>query len=1176
MSVEILMGTARADFRQEMLSRIAEQSKANPNLTVFYVVPNHIKFDSEVEVLEAYRQLAGLPADALYAQSRLQAFSLSRLAWYLLKNSPRRQAQILDPTGLFMILSRILREEATRLPVFARMQAKRGFVQSLLAQLLELRASQITPEELLQSLDEQFDQNSQHAALENNLSQKLRDLAIVADAFDRALGDRWITAQESLPYLASQLADMELQDVAFYFEGFNGFTSAEWSVLTQLVQKYPVTISLLGEQDSLGQTVEGDLFYKPMETARRLQHLTQGQNLDFKLSSTSKVRAINPDMADLLASWEKLGQYGRLPEAEPLEQLDFFLADNAVTELQEVARRIHRDLVADSSLHLRDCLILARDLGPYKNHIPVVMEQNQLAYFLDDDVKMANHPIVELVTNLLKPKENLFYYQNILVIVKSGFLRPQSGEVDWADDQVFFDTLAYLDNYLTANQPSYRYWHDVKRPFDLFQLDIEDDEAQMATVAGQINQRLEGLRHFIVRALDDFVAAIAESKTMRQAAESLMTWLQKYQLDQTILKERNRLAAAGDLTRAQQIDEVWQMFIGTLDQLVLVAGEEAYDQQLFLETLLAGFSGASFSGIPNQLDQLTISEAGIVQSQHYRKLYFIGASRQNLPANIKNKAIINDAERTILQPALAQGEQAKYLQDTAQQQMASENLLFYGALAASSESVTLSYPLLDSKGQVNEMSAYLQRLVAHYQAPVERIAGHPEDSQQLVEKYLSAPAATLAQLAKLPNGNRQGQAFESLANLLKESGWTRALNRILAAGHYRNRVEKLEANLAAQLFTQPLNVSISQLEAYYRNPYEYFLRYGLRLQERLTHELNSAQLGTLYHGIMEAVIGQSIQTNTDLRQLDQSQLEKMVEDALALQAASPEFANLLDSAQGQATLAYVDNVALRLLGQMQRSSQTNQSQPSQVEKTFGFPNQSLPALKYPFKQSYIALRGKLDCFDFQDPNHQFGTILDYKSNGKKFDWGQAYDGLQMQLLTYWQAAQTNAGQLGINQVGGALFAKIAPSPIALSDYKGDLNDLLAGKVTSPEFKYHGLLLAENDYLDNLERVAPGENASYYPFAVKKDGDLTSRSETLTPDELDLLLARNQDNVERAAQGITAGDFPIHPVESSLQYSPYRDVMRFDRALGDQYQGVTPNQKQVIIDRLAEQKGGQDG
>ncbi len=56
----------------------------------------------------------------------------------------------------------------------------------------------------------------------------------------------------------------------------------------------------------------------------------------------------------------------------------------------------------------------------------------------------------------------------------------------------------------------------------------------------------------------------------------------------------------------------------------------------------------------------------------------------------------------------------------------------------------------------------------------------------------------------------------------------------------------------------------------------------------------------------------------------------------------------------------------------------------------------------------------------------------------------------------------------------------------------------------------------------------------------------------------------------AGQQILAGHFPLSPVEGGLTYSPYLDIMRFDRALGDRYREQTTGDKNRILELLKDE------
>ena len=74
--------------------------------------------------------------------------------------------------------------------------------------------------------------------------------------------------------------------------------------------------------------------------------------------------------------------------------------------------------------------------------------------------------------------------------------------------------------------------------------------------------------------------------------------------------------------------------------------------------------------------------------------------------------------------------------------------------------------------------------------------------------------------------------------------------------------------------------SISQLQTFYRNPYEYFLKYGLALKKREELEISNANSGTFYHDAMEAFIRLLKQDRMRLADLADDQLAAYVAKAI--------------------------------------------------------------------------------------------------------------------------------------------------------------------------------------------------------------------------------------------------------------------------------------------------------
>ncbi len=85
MSLKFVLGTAAKDHQASLLEQIKTISQTDPQAKIYYIVPNHIKFATEVSVLDHLRKSSG---QDILAATDIQVLSFSRLAWYFMKNEP--------------------------------------------------------------------------------------------------------------------------------------------------------------------------------------------------------------------------------------------------------------------------------------------------------------------------------------------------------------------------------------------------------------------------------------------------------------------------------------------------------------------------------------------------------------------------------------------------------------------------------------------------------------------------------------------------------------------------------------------------------------------------------------------------------------------------------------------------------------------------------------------------------------------------------------------------------------------------------------------------------------------------------------------------------------------------------------------------------------------------------
>ncbi|WP_252898462.1 hypothetical protein [Apilactobacillus ozensis] len=109
-------------------------------------------------------------------------------------------------------------------------------------------------------------------------------------------------------------------------------------------------------------------------------------------------------------------------------------------------------------------------------------------------------------------------------------------------------------------------------------------------------------------------------------------------------------------------------------------------KKIFLALLQAGFEGASYNQIPSTLDQVAISESGIVQMNNRKVVFMMGSTDDVMPDHIVNDNLFNDADRDDLSDYLTD---EQYLSDTSERQMADDQYLNYLSFLVGSQKLIL-------------------------------------------------------------------------------------------------------------------------------------------------------------------------------------------------------------------------------------------------------------------------------------------------------------------------------------------------------------------------------------------------------------------------------------------------------------------------------------------------------
>ena len=310
-------------------------------------------------------------------------------------------------------------------------------------------------------------------------------------------------------------------------------------------------------------------------------------------------------------------------------------------------------------------------------------------------------------------------------------------------------------------------------------------------------------------------------------------------------------------------------------------------------------------------------------------------------------------------------------------------------------------------------------------------------------------------------------------------------------------------------------VSVSRLETYNKCPFSYYIKYGLKITEKREDTLQSSELGSLCHYLMEKCL--------DDESLVDQEAKHYIEE------------NLKEKYDGHPMNQYFIN---NLIEDMKMTIKIIQKQ----LKMGGY----IPVSKEKEISGQIGDVPFSGIIDRVDEFENYARIVDYKSSNKEIDLNLAMQGFNIQMLVYLdmlckQENKDRAGMLYFNMKKRILTRDTS---YALSD-----EDVLK------EYRMEGYMV--DDGSTNSVKGLGSTPELVAPVKVKKSGEYANSAKVISPDELDSIMEYVEKHISELYKKIHAGLIPIHPTltdgaqpDSDFKvypctYCPYKSVCLFD-------------------------------
>ena len=856
---------------------------------------------------------------------------------------------------------------------------------------------------------------------EGSLAQKLEELALILESYDGICAQSKADPRDQMNWLLEQLEQCDFaENHEFYIDGFPDLTRQHMAIVRHLIRVAPrVTVSLTADCiDS-----KHPAFEKAGQTAKELVLACREMDVPVEIVTVPQRRDPLRYVRDRLFQ-------GNLQERPELERCLFpGRCDSVFDECQIAAEKV-MELVR-SGCRYRDIGIVTADPG-YEGILSLIFHRCGLPVYLSGTDDILEKTAIATVLAALDAAMEGLEQREVLRYLRS-LLSPVEPEI-----------CDKLENYAITWGIRGEKWN---RPFTLHPAGLggkwdEESEALL--------QQLNEAREAGIAPLVGLRKAIREAKDLSGQIDGLLTFLEETHLAEGLEALCARAEADGDSRAAQEYNQLWEILIGALEQLSSVLGQTHWEPDAFSRLLRLLLSQYDVGTIPTVLDAVTVGSVSAMRCQQVKHLLVLGASEGCLPAYGGSAGILTDAERTELRKL------GVPLTGGAMEGVAAEFAEIYGCFCAATETISVTCPA----GQ----SAFLFRRLCQMRGMKDGVSLQPGPGPALTDRWEAG-----AYLARWNEGEAARELYVSAA-------YDDARKR---ARHTLGRVTPEQIR---SLYGKKLTLSASQIDRQAECRLSYFLRYGLRAQERKEATVDPAEFGTFVHHVLEHTAKEVMDLGGFHAVTEEQTLE--IAHKYADEYAAERFRDL-DSERLQYLFRRngleLDLVVRELWAELSVS----EFAPVAFELNFGQDGQ-MPAVEISGRRMEARVQGFVDRVDaWCDGFQSFVRVVDYKTGKKDFDYCDVFNGVGLQMLLYLFALEQGGEEI----VGGrpvSAGVQYFPARFPYLSEDGRLTEEEARKEHIKNARRRGLILKDEDVVRAME---PGDEITRLSCKRSKDDEL---------------------------------------------------------------------------------------
>ena len=1048
---------------------------------------------------------------------RIDILSPSRLEYRVFNAFGSDGRARIDERGKAVALTRALQREKDRLQFYAGAQERPGFIKRMGQLLSTLKLLQIQPQDLLRAAGE-----AETAGENKPLWHKLRDTAMILEGYEELLAGRFADREDIALDMRARLAHGRMfEGTEVFVYGFDLLTEAFSQVLYIIAaQAKSLHISMVSDK---AQAEDGDAFSGARQSVFHLMEGLKERHLEYQFQW---YEAPHPRLPDDLAHLEKnLLSLNEMPYRDTPAHIRLYAGPTPYREVQRVAQLIMQE--ARRGVALDDMMLLCGSLPVYRGLIESTCQSYGIPCYVADKLTLSAHRVPRYLLAALRCAADGYRQEDVTEMIKSG-LSPLTREEGWG-----------IENYALRYGIRQRKW-------------------LVSFTRGQEEEKnyAEALRLKLIEPVESLHRALARSVSAAESLAAVRAFLEESGVPrraEALEKELDRAGLQKELIQLRQVfDQLDEMF----EQMAALMGDERIPLKHFPLWLENGLSERELSALPPSGGHIQAGQLGNLLPHRPRVVFALGLNDGILAA--PEDGLLTQ-EETKEAEAVFRGDFG--LDTPGHEQMKALDLL--KALSAPSERLYLSYALAGEEGAALHPLTQLKAIGRLFPQLVEEggaMAGRANDAQELP----LAPMPALETLAlKLQAGETDERWRGAWAWMGQDHMYRARAASLIEAMGGKPPMKSIGRAAAGKLFDTK-SASVSRLEKFASCPFRHFVEHGLRPQRRLEWTVEPVDTGNFYHKAMDGFTRLAVRDGA-WPKVDQRRAEQLMDEAMAPLVAGWKDEPFYDTARLRKMSESYRRVARRMAWMVTRGAMQSRLSPAHSELHFGDGTTgSLPAILLELSDgSMVELHGVIDRLDkLKEDGEEYLRVIDYKSGNMRLIPEELYEGAQLQLMIYLQAA--------LNSYPGAIPAGAFYQRLA--DPLIDTEDADAARAEGEKkLRLSGIILKDL----RVARLMDEQELTLGRLFNKDESPSKTRKDLLEEGEIRQLGLHAVGKARELAERISSGEIERLPMitgkRRACEYCPYQGICRIDWQAGDKGRTVPGMTLEQVLEEIRDQR-----